>query len=185
MSRNRRARVTGRASYGAFAGFPLTVLNSANAQRLSAHALALLVDIRSEYNGHNNGRLNATWARLSKKDRWNSKETLNHALKELIHYGFIKREAPGRKIAGAPEPTLYSITWEAVDECQRRGIRLTRVPSNAWREPKPKWQRPPRRRKAQGRNPYLAGTPFVPVRANMGPNGSGMCYAAAPNQVRL
>lgn len=134
-----------RATYSRFLGIPQVVIQSANFRKLSAHALALLVDIREQYDGKNNGRLDATWSRLSQRHRWRSKETLNYAIKELLHYGLIRCESRGRHIAGHPCPSLYSITWEAVADYPQRHITGTIRASNEWQEEKPLWERPRRR----------------------------------------
>lgn len=170
-----------RASYRQFAGFPFEVLECMNYTRLTVRGKALLLDLRAQFKGSQNGNIVATWTRLSKQDCWNSKETLNYAIQELLHYGFITRVRKGKKIGGKHYPSLYALSWEPIDELPRQGIAPTLTPSHAWHQAKPKWQQPKRKRKRKNpkyTRPYLA--PRSQVRTSV--LGPLFCFPA-PNEV--
>lgn len=128
-----------------FAGLPIKVLHSPNYIRLSAHAKVLLMDIRLQFNGYNNGNLIATWSHMERRG-WKSKETLNQALAELLHYGFIERTRKGKRIGGKHHPSLYALTWESIHDCGK-GYPARLIPSHAWSEAREPWQRPRRPRR--------------------------------------
>lgn len=162
MSRDKRASLTGRASFAKFAGIPFSVLESANYRNLTAYGKALLLDIRAQYRGFNNGNLDATWSRLRKQNCWRSKQTVNHAIQELIYYGFIICVRKGKRIGGTHYPSLYALTWEPIDDLPKQGVRATMTAGNQWREPRERWV--PRKReskredKSQQREEYLPST---------------------------
>jgi len=139
--------LTGHAGYKRFAGFPFELLECNNYSRLTAHGKALLLDLRSQFKGSQNGNIDATWSRLSKQNCWRSKETLNAAIQELLHYGFIARTQKGKRVGGTHFPSLYALAWEPINELPRQHIRGTRIASHEWRTPKPVWQPPKRKRK--------------------------------------
>ena len=141
-----RIKAKGRRESGAFVPFPCSVLNHPNFKILSSKGLKLLVDMVSQMRfkkggSINNGDLTATWSILKERG-WKSRESLNYALKELLHYGFIELTRQG----GRHIPSLYAVTWWAIDECKGKlDVPETRVPSNKWKEIKEPWERPTRK----------------------------------------
>lgn len=134
-------------------GFPKPVLRSPAYIAMSYPAKALLIDLRTQYNGHNNGNLHCAWSLMSRDRGWRSRETLYTALQELIHYGFLKCVRHGRpyKTGGTPEPNLFALTWERVD---RNADNLaSAIPTNDWQQPHAQFKRKQRkRRKVQKAN---------------------------------
>ena len=131
---------------GIFIPLPIHVLDSKNYIMLSAKAVKLLIDLCSQlrFQGSdgtkNNGDLCAAFS-VMKERGWNSHESLEFAIKELLHYGFIKITRYG----GRRKCHLYAITWWAIDECNGKlDIPQTNVPSSEWKMETPKWKRPRR-----------------------------------------
>lgn len=115
----------GRRIKGRFTRLPEVVLATRKYSRLSAYAVKLLVDIARQYNGLNNGDLQATYS-LMKDQGWRSKGTLAAATRELQEAGFIEMTRQGGMNLG---PSLWAVTWEAIDECRdARGRRKTDSP---------------------------------------------------------
>ena len=130
LMNKKRERVKGRRDRGRFFGIPLKVIESENYAMLGAWSVKLLIDIGKQYNGFNNGDLNAAWSIFSKQG-WHSKGTLYRAIKELIDKGFIELTRQG----GKNRCSLYAITWQSIDECGGKlDVRQTRVASNLWKE---------------------------------------------------
>ena len=130
MARTRRKSV-GRSDGGGFFALPNAVLDSPNFRMLSAQAVKLLCDLGGQYRGTNNGDLSATW-NLMHAHGWKSRDTLGHALAELLHFGLIERTRQG----GLHRCNLYALTWHPIDECKGRlDCAPTRVPSGKWRQP--------------------------------------------------
>lgn len=128
-----RQKIKGRKERGSYFGFPHAVMDSDNYLQLSAQAVKLLNDLGRQYNGHNNGDLCATWSMMEKRG-WKSRSTLYKALKELLYYGLIILSKQGGKHA----PSLYALTWQAVDECKGKlDIKETVIPSGDWKVEKP------------------------------------------------
>ena len=108
------------------------IIDSANFHALSGKAVKLLLDIARQYNGNNNGDLQAAWTLMSKCG-WRSKETLHNAIKELLHFGMIEKTRQG----SLNQCSLYALSWCAIDECKGKlEIAPTRLPSNLWMIPK-------------------------------------------------
>lgn len=172
-----------RASYKRFAGFPFEMLECLNYTRLSTRGKALLLDLRMQFKGSQNGNIDATWSRLSKQDCWNSKETLNLAIQELLHYGFITRTRKGKRIGGKHYPSLYALSWEPINDLPRQGIAPTLTASHAWHAAKPKWQPPKRIRKRK-----IPITPSVldrPSPSTPSVVGSLFCFPRANEVMRV
>lgn len=131
MSRGaaRRVRVKGRKESGPFLALPLAVINSPAFLRLGPSSIRLLLDLGSQYRGNNNGDLSAAWGLMSKRG-WKSKDTLNHALSELLSAGFIEKTRQG----GRNKCSLFALDFQAIDECNGKlDVRATAVARNAWR----------------------------------------------------
>ena len=103
MARTRR-KIVGRGDGGSFFALPNAVLDSSNYRMLSAQAVKLLCDLGGQYRGTNNGDLSATW-RLMHARGWKSRDTLGHALAELLHFGLIERTRQG----GLHRCNLYAL----------------------------------------------------------------------------
>lgn len=112
----------GRRSGGSFAAFPHAVLKTQKYAALSSWGVKLLVDICAQYNGRNNGDLQAAWSCMSKRG-WHSKGTLHRAIQELESAGFILRTRQG----GRNACSLFAVTWENIDECKDRRTGFTKL----------------------------------------------------------
>jgi len=137
---------------GSYYGFPKRVLNSPAYVALGYSAKALLVDLRTQYNGFNNGDLHCAWSVMSRERGWRSKETLYSALQELIQAGFVKQTRKGERIGlgyggGRHVPTLFALTWERVDKYAGDSV----LPTNEYLEAREKLKR--RRRKTAKSDP--------------------------------
>lgn len=129
MSRRSRERFTGRRNNGWFFRMPVEVLDSPTYCALSFKARALLLDLGAQYRGNNNGDMAAPWSWMKVRG-WKSKDTLRRALMELLAAGMIEQTRQG----GLHCPTLYAVTWLAIDECGRKlDVRPTAVASGRWR----------------------------------------------------
>jgi hypothetical protein len=80
---------------------------------LSPRATKLLLDVAVEYNGKNNGDLNAVLSRLKNRG-WNSSSQLSKAKVELLERGMIVETRQGGLIVG---PSLYALSWLDLDDC--------------------------------------------------------------------
>ena len=133
---------------GPFITIPHSVLVSENFILLSGSALrlltALLSQLRFKGDGKaNNGDLCAAFSIMEDR-KWSSRESLAHAIEELLYYRFIEITRQGSK----RKCYLYAITWWAIDECNGKlDSSETRIPSNNWKVIKPKWERPKRKQK--------------------------------------
>ena len=146
---DKRARAVGRRTSGKFFAMPLRVMDHENYINLSSKAKDLLFEfgrqLRYSKDGgaRNNGDLCVTISLM--KDRgWKSKESLDFAIRELTHYGFIVKTRSGGMGFG---PDLYALTFLAIDECEGKlEIGPTNVPSNEWAHSRQKWCRPQRKK---------------------------------------
>ena len=128
-----RAKIKSRREGGTYFALPHVVMDSSNYLRLSAKSVKLLNDLGRQYNGKNNGDLCATWS-MMKKRGWASASTSHEALKELLHYGLIIKSRQG----GRHSPTLYAMTWHAIDECKGKlDVPETNIPSGEWKVASP------------------------------------------------
>lgn len=129
----RRRRTKGRAEKGGFLMLRHDVLQSENFRKLSNKAVRLLVDIGSQYRGHNNGDLCAAWTIMAEKG-WKSRATLHSALNELLYYEFIVKTRQG----GRNRCNLFALTWDPIHECDGKlDIPERTVAKNEWRDVKP------------------------------------------------
>lgn len=151
MARTRR-KIVGRSDSGGFFALPHAVQNSPNFRMLSAHAVKLLCDLGGQFKGNNNGDLSATWSLMHARG-WKSRDTLGHALAELLHFGLIERTRQG----GMHQCSLFALTWRAIDDCKGKlDCAPTRVPSGQWRQPQVAMLKPERKNRA----PNTAGVPI-------------------------
>lgn len=142
-----RSKAKGRRVSGLFVPFPFSVLDHENFINLSSKAKGLLMDLCSQLRFRkdgpaNNGDLCAT-LNVLKARGWVSNESLDYALKELLHYGFILITRRGDR----KRCHLYAITWWAINECGGKlDVKSTTKPLFDW-EVKEKWKRPKRKKK--------------------------------------
>jgi hypothetical protein len=113
---------------GQFLALPYSMLSHPNYAKLSTRAVKMLVDIGGQFNGINNGDL-VTTASYLKKVGWNSNDQISKAKKELLTGGWIveTRKGSRNKI-----PSLYAITWRAIDECNGKLDRPATTNPLAW-----------------------------------------------------
>ena len=125
MSRRTKRRET-----GSFVAIPKAVINSSNYASLSGVAVKLLVQIAEQFNGFNNGDLQAAWVIMRYKG-WKSNATLNRAKQELIEKGFIEQTRQGW--LRPARCALYALTWKPIDDCRGKlDVRATKVASGYW-----------------------------------------------------
>lgn len=112
------SKVKGKKSSEQFVRLPSSVLQTPAYRELGASARAMLVDVLQGYNGHNNGRLLASLARL-KPMGWRSSATVTAAIKELIKHGFLLMVRKGG-IGAVRTANFYAVTWlpQQYDEYQ-------------------------------------------------------------------
>lgn len=129
-SKSKKEELAAKREAGGYAPLPFIVTRSREFAELSPIAVKMLIDLLAQYNGKNNGDLNATWKKMSGRG-WKSKDTLYKALRELEEAQFILTTRPGGR---NHKPTLYAVTFLAVDAC---GGKLTiKAPSDhrgAWK----------------------------------------------------
>lgn len=130
MGRNRFKGAQAKRERGGFVALPFMVLRSQAFFMLSAHAVKLLFDLLAAYNGNNNGDLCAAW-KLMQPRGWKSRDTLDKAKAELEAKQFIERTRQG----GRNIPTLYAVTFFAIDECGGKlDVKHAGTPSGAWHQ---------------------------------------------------
>jgi hypothetical protein len=112
---------------GGYAPLSYVVIRSDQFARLSAHAVKLLMDLLAQYRGNNNGDLCAAWTMMQRRG-WKSRDTLANALADLTESGFISRTRQG----GRHMPSLYGLTFYALDENPKLDVRAPQFPRGAW-----------------------------------------------------
>ena len=134
--RKLRPNATGRGEVVRFLSLPQPVYNSPNFIMLSPSAVKLLIDIGIQYNGANNGDLQASLNPMRTRG-WVSSSTLNRARQELLHYGFIELTRQG----GLGCCSLYAITWKRIDGCNGKiQVPSTKVASRLFEQIQPKFR---------------------------------------------
>lgn len=114
-----------------FVPLPKIVLQSAAFLSLSGHGCKLLLDFCEQYNGDNNGDLQACW-KLMRPRGWKSQDTLQKAKRELSESLLIVET---RKGARPNKATLYALTFYALDEMPGK-LEMTAkgFPRGAWKD---------------------------------------------------
>lgn len=131
MARNKS--YSNKGENGAYSALYRCVSRSVAFGNLSGHAVKLLIELMSNYNGSNNGDLSAAYSVVHKRG-WKSKGTLNRAIQELIQAGFIETSRQG----GRHKCSLYALTFYAIDECGGKlEINATNKPTSLWRKNEP------------------------------------------------
>ena len=115
MSRNKHKQ---KASY---AGIPRLVMDCPDYTSLGGNAIRLLIEMAYQYKGYNNGDLCPAWT-LMKKRGFSSKQTLSHALTELVAAEMLvlTRQGTFRKSS----PSLYAVTWLPIDDFPNKNMEL-------------------------------------------------------------
>lgn len=108
-------KAKGRKKTASFVALPKYLINSPNYQDLRGNSIKLLTQIAEQYNGANNGDLQASFS-IMKHKGWKSSETLNGALKELLDSGFLVKTRQGYfpNIC-----SLYGLTWQRIDKSEK------------------------------------------------------------------
>ena len=101
---------------GPFGMVPKAVHESQAYRSLSPRAAKLLLDMLMQYNGSNNGDLNASFQSL-KRYGWGSKNNLHRAAVELRESGLIFRTRVGGRNNVC---SLYGLAWQPIDECRHQ-----------------------------------------------------------------
>ena len=109
-----------RGSHADFIGISRDVANSVAFVTLSHVTRALYVDLRRQYNGHNNGDICAADGMLEKYG-W-SHSTIHKHLKPLLERGLIVKTRQGGIGAMSRTPCLYGFTDEAIHANPAKGI---------------------------------------------------------------
>jgi hypothetical protein len=176
MSRNNYSKTKGRREGGGYIALPHSCLVHPNFIRLTSRATKLIIDIASQYKGTNNGDLTTAFSVMQKRG-WKSKETLQLAINELVHYGWITRTRIGglNRICN-----LYALTYLAIDECGGKlDVSPTITPPKNWNQLIDSWEKPAKyqaidsrrknkvnemlSKKSSVRKPYLIDTEPVPI----------------------
>ena len=131
-----RTKVRGRRSTRPFISIPHDALEHPSFAALSAHAVKLLLDVAKQYRGANNGDLTAIFTVLQRERHWKSRETLHRALGEVLQAGFLMRTRKGKRIGGTHCPSLYAITWWAIDASDKHEY-ATPAPPRTWQQRNP------------------------------------------------
>jgi hypothetical protein len=135
-----------------FALIPCEVIHSENWAHASKPCRALIVDVASQYQGHNNGDLTASITVLRPLG-WTSPGTLKALLREAGYYGLLAQTRQGGLLVGA---SLYALGWKPIDPCVDPRTHVCKLDDpgsvgtmpGRWRIPQPKYQRPPRGKSA-------------------------------------
>lgn len=150
MAKDKRLAAKGRRASGTFVPFPSSVLDHPNYIKMSSKAKDLLMDLCSQLRFKNGGTVNngdlAAAVSILKERGWKSNESIDFAIKELLHYEFIILTRQG----GRRRCNLYGVTWWAIDECKGKldAKFEPRTTLNLWAKPKEKWKRPKRKLKS-------------------------------------
>ncbi len=129
MANSKAGNAKGRREKGRFIAIPAPVLESDEYAQLSPAAVKLMVDLNTQFKGHNNGDLSATWS-MMKKRGWKSSATLFRALTELLEKGWIVKTRQG----GRHKPNLFALSYLAIDDCAGKlDIKPTAAPPGTWK----------------------------------------------------
>lgn len=126
----KRSTSKGRRDRPRFIGFTLPFIEHKNFSLLSHRAVRMIISLRAQYNGYNNGDLVATLS-VMKKYGWNSNDQIKKAIDELLDQDFVVLTRQGSR---PKNPNLYAMTWEAIDECGGKlEIGSTHKAPNNWK----------------------------------------------------
>jgi len=129
---DKRSKQKSRASAGRYLALPKCVTDSEDFRGLLGSDLKTLLMIATQYNGSNNGDLQATFTLAL---TWGicSEQTLAKSIKRLIAANLIVRTRIGMFLNPGRKCSLYAITWNAIDECKGKlDVPATRTPPRAF-----------------------------------------------------
>ncbi|MFA5041430.1 MAG: hypothetical protein WC464_07340 [Bdellovibrionales bacterium] len=89
MAKHRRTEANGRSAQEQFIALPYNMVKSDAWRSLSGSALKTLIELKSRFNGRNNGQLCLSYADASQKLRLGH-ATIGKAFKELQAKGFLR-----------------------------------------------------------------------------------------------
>lgn len=130
----KRSEIKGRRDYGRYYKVPYSITDTPAYFSLSAHAFKLWHDLHLQYNGRNNGRIDAILTRLEKRGWKNG--TLYRSLNELQEKGFIVKTRQGGIGAMKKICSLYRFTHLHTCTDPEIGLKQT-GPTNEYKE----WKR--------------------------------------------
>lgn len=106
-----KSNAKGRKKTAPFVALPWFLINCSKYQKSRGNSIKLLTQVAEQYNGNNNGDLQASFSVLKEKG-WSSSETLNRALNELLSNGLLIKTRQGY----FPNTcSLFALTWHKVD----------------------------------------------------------------------
>mgnify|MGYP003691046209 FL=1 len=106
--KDKRSNIKGRRDYGRYYNVPHSVTNAYAYYSLSVYAFKLWHALLLQYDGKNNGRIDAILSRLENRGWKNG--TLYRSLGELIEKGFITKTRQGGIGAMKATCSLYRFT---------------------------------------------------------------------------
>lgn len=121
MRRSKLEKAKGRKESGNFAQIPVSVLVSAEFHSITGEAVRLLVAIAAQFNGYNNGNMNAALTDM-RKYGFTSQGTLSRALLCLLNTGLIIKTRQGFFMPGKNRCSLYAIAWRPIDACPGKNL---------------------------------------------------------------
>lgn len=116
-----RAKAKGRRDYGRYFNAPHSVVTSPAFRALSAQATKLWVNLMTQYNGRNNGKIAAVHSQLQAFG-W-ARKSLERALRELQQAGFIDKTRQGGLGGGGRFCSYYRFTHLATDDLPEVPVR--------------------------------------------------------------
>ena len=123
---------------GFFAGIPNEVIDSPAFADLTGETVRVLLILARQCNGHNNGRLQATYSYCRPRGI-GSPHTLQDAIASLIAHGFIYRTRGHGTLDGKNIHATYALTFRPICEKKyRKSLFMDGFVANAWHEWKPK-----------------------------------------------
>jgi hypothetical protein len=139
---SQRTRLKRRRSGKGFSMLVHEYFTSAQYAKLSPVAVKALVDLYTQFRGHNNGDLCAAWPIMTARG-WRSKGALAKALQELLDGGWILISRMG----GNRVARLYAVSWLGIDHCDGKlDVKPNPVPMMLWKTATP----PTKRRALRG-----------------------------------
>jgi hypothetical protein len=143
----RLERTHGRASYGNFIGIPRSVANSAAFITLPQLARALYVDLRRQFNGHNNGDICVADSVLTPYG-W-AHTSIHKGLQAIIRHGLMVQTRQGGIASLSRICSLYGFTDVPIMANPAKGI-AGAAPSLEYRDFKAEPGRKRQRKKPEG-----------------------------------
>ncbi len=126
-----------------FARLPVTVLEHISVATLSHAEFRVLVILAAQFNGYNNGALGLSKTQAARQNI--SNKTLYRALHTLETRRLIERTYHSSRVP--PRPTMFALTWIAVDDTD--WSKATRVAARTfadWKPPTSSAKTTPKRR---------------------------------------